>query len=128
MKRAITVADVVIVDRLDETCNNVGEMLGVIRDTPALSCKTMILLCRVTHLPRSHHILYQDYVTIQTLEERAFNAMCKQNGVNAIYEFYFYTKFGGGLMKLLNSENKNKGVRLQDPNGRELCCYETTSK
>ena len=54
--------------------------------------------------------------------------MCKQNGVNAIYEFYFYTKFGGGLMKLLNSENKNKGVRLKDPNGRELCCYETTSK
>ena len=49
---------------------------------------------------------------IQTLEERAFNAMCKQNGVNAIYEFYFYTKFGGGLMKLLNSENKNKGVRF----------------
>lgn len=65
---------------------------------------------------------------IQTLEERAFNAMCKQNGVNAIYEFYFYTKFGGGLMKLLNSENKNKGVRLKDPNGRELCCYETTSE
>ena len=65
---------------------------------------------------------------IQTLEERAFNAMCKQNGVNAIYEFYFYTKFGGGLMNLLNSENKNKGVRLKDLNGRELCCYETTSK
>lgn len=128
LKRAITVAYVVIVDRLDETCNNVGEMLGVIRDTPALSVKTMVVLCRVTHLPRSRHVLYQDYVTMQTLEERAFNAMCKQNGVNAIYEFYFYTKFGGGLMKLLNSENKNKGVRIKDLNGRELCRYETTAE
>ena len=31
-------------------------------------------------------------------------------------------------MKLLNSENKNKGVRLKDLNGRELCRYKTTSE
>lgn len=31
-------------------------------------------------------------------------------------------------MKLLNSENKNKGVRLKDLNGRELCRYEMTSE
>ena len=68
LKRAITVADVVIVDRLDETSNNVGEILGVIRDNPAFSAKTMILSCRVTHLPRSRHVLYQDYITMQTLE------------------------------------------------------------